>query len=196
MNALSLWFERLSASIRVLRGLPIYPYTTLVTTKVPTPESTSDETKIVHDDVYWEMKWGKQFPEKPLTEMMFEESKALARLLADDVVFLNNHWWAKDWPEEAQKITSLNVNCNDVFAWACADAEEMEYSEIRALYDLWDKDRDWGAAKWCAIKRNQKPQPPVIASMKKSGSWDAVMEALGSNTQDAEVQATFAAIKS
>ena len=86
------------------------------------------------------------------------------------------------------------MNCNDIFAWACADAEEVEHGEIQALYDLWLKDRTWGAAKWCAIKRNQKPQPPVIASMKKAGAWDDAMEALGANTQDAEVQAAFAAI--
>ncbi len=154
----------------------------------------SVDTMITDDDVYWTMKWGPQFPEKPETEMMFEEGQALARLLAEEVIFLNSHWWEKDWPERARKITSLNVNCNDIFAWACADAEEVEHGEIQALYDLWLKDRTWGAAKWCAIKRNQKPQPPVIASMKKAGAWDDAMEALGANTQDAEVQAAFAAI--
>ena len=157
--------------------------------------SEARHTTIADNDVYWLMTWGEQFPDKPPTEMMFEDAKALARLLAEEVIFLNSHWWEKDWPERAQKVASLNVNCNDIFAWACADAEELEHDEIQALYDLWLADRRWGAAKWCAIKRRQKPQPPVVAAMKKDGAWDACMEALGENTQDAEVQALFASLR-
>jgi len=157
--------------------------------------SEAGRTTIADDDVYWLMTWGERYPDKPPTELMFEEGKALARLLAEEVLFLNSHWWEKDWPERAQKITSLNVNCNDIFAWACADAEEIEHSEIQGLYDLWRADRTWGAAKWCAIKRRQQPQPPVIAAMKNAGAWDACMEALVANTQDAEVQAMFAALR-
>ena len=152
-------------------------------------------TLIADDDVYWTITWGEQFPDKPATERVFEDGRALARLLAAEVVFLNSHWWEKDWPERAQKITSLNVNCNDIFAWGCADAEEIAHDEIQGLYDLWFADRTWGPAKWCAIKRRQQPQPPVIAAMKKAGTWDTCMDALGANTQDAEVQAMFAALR-
>lgn len=157
----------------------------------PVDSDAMTEIDIADDDVYWTMTWGKKYPDKPETERMFEDDKALARLLAEGVVFLNSHWWEEDWPERAKKITSLNVNCNDIFAWGCADAEEMEYDELQGLYDLWFADRTWGAAKWCASKRKQQPQPPVIASMKKAGVWDASMEALAANTQDAEVQAAF-----
>lgn len=138
-------------------------------------------TEVKDDDIYWEMKWGPNYPHKPPTEMMFEEEKALARLLAEDIVFLNSFWWEDDWPEVAKKMTSLNVNCNDVFMWGCADAESLEYSEIQPLYDMWAKDPVWGAAKWCAIKRNLQPQPPVVAGMKECGSWDDVMEKLPPN---------------
>jgi hypothetical protein len=151
----------------------------------------SDATTVQDGDVYWEMNWGER-PDKPPTEMIFEDDKALARLLGEDVIFLNSHWWEDDWPERARKVTSLNVNCNDIFAWGCADGEEIEHAEIQALYDLWLADRNWGPVKWCAIKRNQKPQPPIIASMKKAGVWDEVMEGLGANYQDAEVSAAFA----
>ena len=154
----------------------------------------SVDTMITDDDVYWTMKWGPQFPEKPPEERIFEETKALARLLAEGVIFLNSHWWEKEWPERARNTTALCVNCNDIFAWACADAEQLDYDGIQGLYDLWFADRSWGAAKWCAMKRNQKPQPPVIAAMRKAGVWDDTMEKLGSNTQDAEVQAAFAAM--
>jgi hypothetical protein len=149
-----------------------------------TTEATPGRTTIDDDDVYWLMTWDERYPDKPPTEMMFEEGQALARLLAEEVIFINSHWWEKDWPERARKITSLNVNCNDIFAWACADAEEIEHSEIQDLYDLWFADRSWGAAKWCAIKRGQQPQPPVIAAMKKAGAWDACMEALGRSAQN------------
>lgn len=152
-------------------------------------------TEIADCDVYWEMTWGEKFPDKPPTEMMFEGEKGLARLLANDVVHLNTNYWKKEWPEEAQNTFYVGVICNDIFAWACADSEELPYSEIQNLYDLWYEDQVWGPAKWCAIKRNQKPQAPVIRDMKRDGAWDAVMEALGENTLYAEVQVLFASLR-
>lgn len=155
--------------------------------------AANSKSTIEAGDVYWVMTWGDRFPDKPPEELMFEEEKALARLLAEDVIFLNSHFWEESWPEDARKKTSLNVNCNDIFAWGCADAEGLDYAEIKALYDCWLANPTWGAAKWCAIKRNQKPQPPVIRAMKAAGAWDEAMEILGDNTQDAEVQAVFRA---
>jgi hypothetical protein len=143
-----------------------------------------DSTTINADDVYWTMVWGKQYPTKPDTELMFEADEALARLLGEEVIFLNDHWWEESWPEDARKKTSLNVNCSDVFAWGCADGETIDYEDIKPLYDHWLKDRHWGAAKWCAIKRNQKPQLPVIKAMKSAGVWDDQMEALGKVQQE------------
>ena len=131
----------------------------------------------------------KEFPARDF----FEEENALALLLINEVVFLNSHWWEDKWPDEAKKRTSLNVNCNDIFAWGCADAENMDYRDIEHVYRMWRADPKWGPAKWCAIRRNQQPQLPVIAAMKKDGAWDDMMEKLGENTQDAEVQAYLAA---
>lgn len=148
----------------------------------------SNPTTIKDEDIYWQMNWGEKYPNKPATEMMFEESKALARLLAEDVVFINNHWWKKEWPEEACKTTGLFVNCNDIFAWACAEGEEVSVGEIQDLYDLWIKDNRWGPAKWCAFKRNEKPQNPVVKMMKKDGVWDEKMEGLGENFYDKAIQ--------
>lgn len=137
------------------------------------------ESIIYDDDVYWVMNWDTNLhPDKPKPELIFEESKALARLLAEEVVFINSHWWEESWPEDAKKKTSLNVNCNDIFAWGCADAEEINYNEIQSLYDHWLKDNVWGPAKWCCHRRGQKPQKPVIDAMKKAGSWDGSMENL------------------
>lgn len=105
-------------------------------------------------------------------EMIFEEELALAALLMAEQVFINDHWWREDWPEVARKATSLNVGCNDVFAWGCADSEEMSHADIEAVYDHWQKDPSWGTAVWCMIKRKQMPQNPVQKLMEDGGKWD------------------------
>jgi len=116
-------------------------------------------------DVEWTMHWGERYPNKPPTEEKFEAGLALAALLAEEVVFLNSFWWEKTWPEEARKKTALCVVCNDVFAWGCADAEDLEYADIQNLWDHWKKDKTWGPAVWCMKKRGEMPQGPVLASL-------------------------------
>jgi hypothetical protein len=129
-------------------------------------------TTIDPDDVYWEMTWNTtKFPEKQPKEMMFEDRQALAVLLADEVLFLNNFHWEEDWPERAKEQTSLNVNCSDVFYWGCADAEELSFKEIQSLYDHWLKDKGWEPAVWCIKKRKQTPQKPVLEAILKCGIW-------------------------
>ena len=108
---------------------------------------------------------------------------ALAVLLADGDVFINTD-------KDGRLV--LYMNCNDVFAWACADGEPLEYSEIEAFYRA-SRDK-WGSTKWVCVKRNQQPQPPIVRDMKKEGAWDDVMEALPANTMDAEAQAIFAQV--
>lgn len=100
------------------------------------------------------------------------EGKMLAALLMAEVIFLNSHHWVKEWPEKARKVTSLNVSCSDVFAWACSDAEGIEYLDIEDLYDHWIKDPNWGPAVWCMKKRRRMPQKPVADAISKLGIWD------------------------
>lgn len=158
--------------------------------------SFEDGTVITDDDVYWEMTWPQdRHPDKPPIEMIFDHRDALARLLAEEVLFTNSFHWEKEWPEAARNKAGLFVNCNDIFAWACSDAERLPYEGIQSLYDMWLENKDWGPAKWCAIQRNQKPQGPVIDAMKNAGVWDEGMKALGDNTLDKEVQALFASAK-
>lgn len=116
----------------------------------------------------------------------FDSTAALAVLLIEEVIFLNNHWWMSatrsdkffkekldnPWPEEACKTFSLNVNCNDVFAWGCSDAEECFYDDLEDVFNHWEKDRVWGPAIWCIKKRNQMPQKPVYESIMKAGIWN------------------------
>lgn len=93
-------------------------------------------------------------------------------LLINGLLFTNNFWWKENWPEDAQKITSLNVLCSDVFCWGCADAEEIEYKEIPKLFEHWEKDHVFGVDIWCIKKRNMMPQKPVYDDIMKQGIWN------------------------
>lgn len=145
------------------------------------------------DDVEWEMDWG-DHPEddtrKSGKEMIFESTMALAHLLLNEVVFLNSNWWMhfetdiKDskwalkprsdarWTKEESRMISVNVNCNDVFAWGCADSETLPYDQIKTLYQMWKKDPEWGPAVWCMIQRKFMPQKPVEDAIRKAGIWN------------------------
>lgn len=105
-------------------------------------------------------------------EEIFEEERALAALLMSESVFLNDHWWAKEWPEEARNLTSINANCNDIFMWGCADAEEIPYRELRSVYDHWVKDPREGVSVWCMKQRKQMPQRPVDKAIRAAAIWD------------------------
>jgi hypothetical protein len=108
-----------------------------------------------------------------LTEDNDNEHLMLAVLMGKEIVYyFNNKLW---------------VLCNDMFAWALADLEELPltFEDITALWQMWYADQEWGHIKWCCIKRQEKPQNPVVEMMKKNGSWDDVMEALPENHYDA-----------
>lgn len=116
-------------------------------------------------------------------EEYFDEEQALSVLLKDGVLFCNE----RNYYYEGEKCGTtivLFVNCNDCFAWACADAEDLPNGEIKNLYEYHLKDPKWGSTKWCCIRRNEKPLAKVINLMKKDGSWDEVMEKLPENAYD------------
>lgn len=109
----------------------------------------------------------------------FDCSTALGILLANDVVFLNDHWWKGNtrftdevWPPDACKTVSLNVNCSDTFAYASADAEEVSFRELQDLFIHWLKDKEYGSMVWCAKKRNEMPLKPHVDNIQAMGLWD------------------------
>lgn len=133
----------------------------------------------------------------------FEIEAALSVLLVEEVIFLNNHYWhsidrdkgpvyntkpENPWPEEACKTVSLNVNCNDVFAWGCADAEECYYNDLEDVFDHWKKDPIWGSSIWCIKKRNEMPQKPVYDDIMKSGIWNLDEMGLEPNRYDSYLE--------
>lgn len=100
------------------------------------------------------------------------ESTALAYLTFNEILF----------PYFKDGNMCLAVMCNDVFAWASADAEAVESEE--ELINLTKeslKNKTWGGAIWAAKKRKCKPQRPVIDILKAYSLWDDEMESLPSN---------------
>ena len=99
----------------------------------------------------------------------FYEDRALCYLFGrDDILGVNSYWWRKENKEDI----CIFVICNDVFAWGCADAEDLPYEEIENLYNMVKKDVNYGSTIWCIIQRKELPQKPVFERIQKEGIWD------------------------
>lgn len=112
----------------------------------------------------------------------------VAHLLEENVLFVNaRRYVSNEKTNELSKNETLVLflNCNDVFAWGCADAEDVSYSELPELFKLYEADDKCGTIQWVCIKRNQKPQAPIVKYMKENNGWNEVMEALPENRYDA-----------
>ena len=101
----------------------------------------------------------------------FDPDLALRYLLLNDILIINNFWWKKDWPEDAQRMTSLSVNCSDTFSYACADAEELMFDELEDLYQHVIKDKIWGSTVWCIKKRKKKPISEIFNTLLTNLIW-------------------------
>lgn len=97
---------------------------------------------------------------------------ALAIMLLNEAVFTCPVHAASDQEGEVPTATLLFVTCNDVFMWGCSDLEEMRHDQIAEVYDLWEKDPQWGTAIWCMIQRRELPQRPVLERIRKTEVWD------------------------
>jgi len=95
---------------------------------------------------------------------IFDEKTAIAEMLRAEDVFLNQ---AKD-PE----TLCVYALCNDMFAWGCADGQNIPYSEVQNLWMHWQHDKFFGVAVWCARQRGYMFQPPVERDIRKAGIWD------------------------
>lgn len=148
-----------------------------------TLNSKIKDITITCEDIEWEMNWvtmkenpafkdNKRILELPDVEIIFEQEAALAYLIASDKVFINNHWWDEELTEKQKQLISINVNCNDVFMWGCADAEEMFYKDIKSVWWHHKVDPEWGTDVWCIKKRGMMPQKPVYESIQLAGIWN------------------------
>lgn len=109
----------------------------------------------------------------------FDPEFALAYLLTESVIFANSRDFLYDGKPGGHTIV-LFVNVNDIFCPA-ADAEDLDYHEIQALYDAYIKEMDLGVAKWAMKKRGYKPWKRHIERMKERGEWEEWMDLLRDN---------------
>ena len=123
-------------------------------------------------------------------EIVPNETDILAKLLDDGVLFCNNFTIisdrknSDDKPEIIGKTITLFVNCNDVFAWGFADSEDVVETDLKSLFELHMQNPKCGSTQWVCIKRNEKPQRPVIKWMKENNGWNETLEALPNNKYD------------
>ena len=107
------------------------------------------------------------------------EDVFVADMLEDEQVFLLH---AKD--ATGNLVYGVFFNCNDVFAWACADAEPINVNNIKGLVAEVIKDTKNGGMYWVCKQRNEKPQYAVAHGMRQRGVWTEEMEALPPNGYD------------
>lgn len=100
----------------------------------------------------------------------FEGSVALAHLLIEDVVFINDHWFEGSWDEKQKGLFGIYVNCNDTF-FPASDAEEVVYNELENLYEHYEKDNIVGPLIWVAQKRKLWPWKRYTEQFKDSPAW-------------------------
>lgn len=117
------------------------------------------------------------------------EQDMLIELLDKNILIPNSHkYWCEHLKEMCPETLTLFVNCSDVFAWGCADAEEFTLQELPELFKLYEWDNVYGSTKWVCKKRNQKPQKPIVDELKKIGKWDDEFERLPDNEYDKKVR--------
>lgn len=101
--------------------------------------------------------------------------QALALLILEDVVVAVN---------SGECGITVQVNCNDLFYWACADCEPLPLigfgKETEApFWELYDMYRTRGAAdEWVCLRRQMRPQYCIEQGMKRDGQWTEALEAL------------------
>jgi hypothetical protein len=83
----------------------------------------------------------------------------------------------------------LFVNCGDVFAWGCADAEDVTTGELPDLFRLFEASPKFGHWQWVCRKRNRQPQYAARKLMRADGAWPAWMAGLPENDYDRPVAA-------
>ena len=117
-----------------------------------------------------------------------------AHFLEENILFLNSRKYVcgeKDDTISKNETLLLFLNCNDVFVWGYADAEGVSYDELPELFALYESNPKCGTIQWVCMKRNQKPQAPIVKYMKENNGWNEVMESLPENKYDAYCKDKF-----
>ena len=90
------------------------------------------------------------------------------------------------YPKEGARIF---FNSSDLFAWGCADCEEITSDDmLRELYDIWKVKGDNGLSVWLCKKEGMQPQWPVEKDWRRLGIWDNELENLKPNYYDESIK--------
>jgi hypothetical protein len=112
-----------------------------------------------------------------------EETEMLAELLGEyGLLFLSGAagpFFQAEAPDRAP--VSVWVNCNDIFALACADAEPLPIDEIPVVHRAWKASGREGVLLWSCQRRGMRPQAPIEKLMRERGEWTDAFEALPLN---------------
>ena len=77
------------------------------------------------------------------------------------------------------EVVEVYFLTSDLFAWGYADWEAIADDEMLGnLHGVWKSRGVAGMQAWWCKKQEQKPQWPVEEAWRKSGVWDAELEAL------------------
>ena len=84
-----------------------------------------------------------------------DEDQMLAELLQAGVLFMNTRKYLGYRGEglPVGETTVLFVLANDVFAWGCADAEDIPDKELPTLYRMWKSGR---RHRFIALRRTRR----------------------------------------
>lgn len=124
---------------------------------------------------YWVYIDGKKIP---------AASAMVAKLLDEDVLFVNSRPYANENGVLCGKTLTLYLNCSDVFAWAYSDAIDITLDELPHLFELYEQNPLCGPIVWACKKRSEKPQRSIIQWLKLKGGWNDELENLPDNKYD------------
>lgn len=112
-----------------------------------------------------------------------KDEEVILELLKAKILFSNFFRYSFHHENDiAGKTICLFVNCNDLFAWGCADSEEVSSSEeLHELYEEYKKDPQYGVDFWCCKKRDLQPQKVIKDIWKKNSVWNDDLEKLRPN---------------
>lgn len=97
---------------------------------------------------------------KPTYEQM---EMAIEMVCADDAFFTSYDEVTKKHDGTKPKLCLL---MNDVWQWASADGESVEWADVEPIYRLWKEQGSDGLLVWACKKRNMRPQKPLFDKLK------------------------------
>jgi hypothetical protein len=99
-----------------------------------------------------------------------DQDEAISYLVENDELFVSH----------SKEEIHLQINTNDIMAWALADADEISAEECVGLKAEFEKDK-YAIVRWKCKKENMQPQHAWVEILKKNQAWDNHFESLPVN---------------